>query len=54
MRVTWQITGADVGAVVAVQMRSNEGRYPFRTYQHDLIYQRTFDEMGNELEALAK
>jgi hypothetical protein len=54
IRVTWQITGADVGAVVAVQMRSNEGRYLFRTYQHHLIYQRTFDEMGNELEALVK
>lgn len=54
MQVTWQITSADVGAVVAVQMRSNEGSYLFRTYQHHLIYQRTFDQMGDELEALVK
>jgi hypothetical protein len=52
MQVTWQITGDEVGAVVALQIRSNEGSYLFRTYQHHLNYQRTFDQMGNELEAL--
>jgi len=58
MRLTWRVSasgsgsGSGSGSTVALHMRSNEGRYLVRTYQHHLIYERTFDQLVRELHAV--
>jgi hypothetical protein len=52
MRLTWRVSGSGSGSTVALRMRSNEGRYLVRTYQHHLIYERTFDQLVRELHAV--
>lgn len=52
MRLTWRVADSATGSSISIQMRSDEGKYLVRTYQHHLIYQRTFDALSDELTAL--
>lgn len=52
MRLTWRVSGSGSGSSVSLHMRSNEGWYLVRTYQHHLIYERTFDQLVRELNAV--
>ena len=54
MRLTWRVSGSGSGSEsnVSLHMRSNEGRYLVRTYQHHLIYERTFDQLVREVNAV--
>jgi hypothetical protein len=52
MRLTWRVADTATGSSISIQMRSDEGKYLVRTYQHHLIYQRTFDVLSDELTRL--
>lgn len=52
IRLTWHVSDSATGSSVSIQMISAEGKYLVRTYQHHLVYQRTFDELRDELTAL--
>jgi hypothetical protein len=52
MRLTWRVADSATGSSISIQMRSDEGKYLVRTYQHHLVYQRTFDVLSDELTAL--
>lgn len=52
MRLTWRVADDATGSSISIQMRSDEGNYVVRTYQHRLIYQLTFDALSDELTAL--
>jgi len=52
MRLAWRVAAEGAGSTISIEMRSDEGKYLVRTYQHHLVYQRTFDSLSDELTAL--
>lgn len=52
IRLTWRVAAEGTGSSVSIQMRGDKGKYLVRTYQHHLVYRRTFDVLIDKLTAL--